>query len=298
MSEALSFSELESTAKPATATAAQVTTEEKPKTETASAAIVEETKPQFTEADVEAYRQLVDMGITPQNAQEFKQAKLAMDNLPALMRQNPDALLDEIQKNDPTLHDDFMERVSDRWYNQKGKKLAEQMQDQGNGSRVTKSEHASDPRVETLAREVATLKAENAQAKAAVEGDRIFKGYNKALDDLEAKLPESVPADKREHIRLKAEKLAWQDPKARENINKGNFTDVPKYFAKAASSVTAETKAAADKEHEARKGVESRGAREIVPAAENVNGEAKRSGPGEDPIWGDITSTEIKAAYK
>lgn len=294
MSEALSFSELESTAKPAN-TASPVTTEEKP---AAAAPAAEETKPQFTEADVTAYQQLVEMGITPQNAQEFKQAKLAMDNLPALMRTNPDALLDEIQKNDPTLHDEFMERVSDRWYNQKGKKLAEQMQgDKGNGSRVAASEHASDPRVETLAREVASLKAEKAQERANVEGERITKAYNKALDDLEAKLPEAVPADKREHIRLKAEKLAWQDPKARENIIKGVFVDVPKYFAKAASSVTAETKAAAEKEHEARKAVESRGTREIVPAAENVTGEAKNA-PGTDPIWGDISQAEIQRAYK
>jgi len=116
MSEALSFTELESTAKSATSET-QTTTEETATTTTA----VEDSKPQFTEADVTAYQALVAAGITPETAEQFKQAKTAMDNLPSLLKNNPDALLDEIQKNDPALHDELITRISDRWFEQKGK---------------------------------------------------------------------------------------------------------------------------------------------------------------------------------
>lgn len=296
MSEALSFTELESTAKSET-TAAQTTTAEATKTETVVAATVEDAKPQFTDTDVKAYQTLVDMGITPQNAEQFKSAKTAMDNLPALLKSNPDALFDEIQKNDPALHDELITRISDRWFEQKGKREYQDMQRKnGNGSRVAESE--PDPRVDKLEREVAAMKAKEASELSARQSAAITESYNKSLDELVAKLPENLPEDKRDYIRLKAEKLMWQDTSARQRILSGVFTDVPKYFAEASRRVTAETKTAATKEHDARAGVEARGARSIVPAAENVNGAGKEATPGEDPIWGNITADEIKSAYK
>jgi hypothetical protein len=300
VSESLSFTELESTAKSET-TATQTTTEDASKTAalaTTSTATVEDTKSQFTQTDVEAYQQLVAMGITPQNAEQFKSAKTAMDNLPLLMKQNPDALLDEIQKNDPALHDEFMERVSDRWYNQKGKRQYEEMQRKnGNGSRVAESE--PDPRVDKLQREVDALKAKDAQENANRQQAAITEKYNKSLDEMVGKLPESITEGVRDHIRLKAEKLMWQDNTARERILRGDFTDVPKYFSKASSLVTAETKTAAQKEHDARQRVEAGGTRTIVPAAENVTGATKeQGGPNADPVWGDITKEEIERAYK
>jgi hypothetical protein len=302
MSEPLSFTELESTATSA-ATASQTTTEDTSKaaaTATTSTTAAEDTKPQFTQTDVDAYQQLVALGITPQNAEQFKLAKTAMDNLPALMRQNPDALLDEIQKNDPELHELFLERVSDRWYQQKGKRQYEEMQRKnGNGSRVAESEPAVDPETEKMKREWVQFKAQQATESANREAERVSVAYNKALDALVEKLPENVPEDKREHIRLKAEKMMWQDMEARARIQKGVFTDVTKYFAEASKRVTAETKTAAQKEHDARKAIEERGTRTIVPAAENVAGAAKeQGGPNADPVWGDITKEEIERAYK
>jgi len=293
MSEALSFTELESTAKSATSETQTTTAETSKATEVA----VEDSKSQFTEADVLAYQQLVAAGITPETAEQFKQAKTAMDNLPSLLKNNPDALLDEIQKNDPALHDELITRISDRWFEQKGKREYEALQKKnGNGSRVAESE--PDPRVDKLEREVAAMKAKEQADLTARQQAQISESYNKAFDGLVAKLPENLGEDKRDYIRLKAEKLLWNDPAARERVNKGVFTDVPKYFAEASKRVTAETKTAANKEHEARQGVEARGARSVVPAAENVAGAAKENAPGVDPIWGDITADEIKNAYK
>lgn len=295
MSEALSFTELESTATPEK-TATPATTEETSKAAETKAA-VEDSKPQFTDADVKAYQTLVEMGITPANAEQFKLAKTAMDNLPLLMKQNPDALLDEIQKNDPELHDEFMERVSDRWYEQKGKRQYQELQKKnGNGSRVAESE--PDPRIDKLQREVDAMKAREASEASAKQQAQTTENYNKALDDLVAKLPENLPEDKRDYIRLKAEKLMWNDQSARQRILSGVFTDVPKYFAEASKRVTAETKTAASKEHEARSGVEARGTKTIIPAAENVAGAGKETAPGQDPVWGDITKEEIERAYK
>ena len=296
MSEgALTFQELESTAAPPAVATPEVKTEETP---AAAAPVAEETKPQFTEQDVAAYQSLVDMGITPTNAQEFKAAKQAMDSLPQLLKTNPDLLFDEIQKNDPELHDALLEKVSDRWFDQKGKRLYEQQQANPSGSRTEKSESAQDPRVSQIEREWNAFKANQQQAQVASQHAQNTENFNKALDGLVDKLPKEVPEDKREFIRLKAEKLLTSDPTARQRINQGVFTDVPKYFAEASRRVTADTKTAADKEHEARKGVESRGGREIIPGADNTNGSPAEPKAGEDPIWGNISSAEIKSAYK
>src|SRR5207249_8243572 len=264
MSEALSFTELESTAKSETAVT-QTTTAETVKTEAekTAAEVVEASNPQFTQTDVEAYQQLVAMGITPQNAEQFKSAKTAMDNLPALLKSNPDALFDEIQKNDPALHDELITRISDRWFEQKGKREYEAMQRKnGNGSRVAESE--PDPRIDKLQREVDAMKAREANELSARQQAQVTENYNKALDELVAKLPETVTEGTRDYIRLKAEKLMWNDQLARSRILTGVFTDVPKYFAEASKRVTAETRTAAQKEHDARAKVEAGGAKTIV----------------------------------
>src|SRR5271154_2584885 len=101
----ISFEELEASATPAAAATPQGTTEAAPPV------IAEEAKPQFTESDVEKYRALVDMGITPDTAADFKAAKEAMTNLPLLLK-SPEGqrmLLDEIQKNDPATYKKLLE---------------------------------------------------------------------------------------------------------------------------------------------------------------------------------------------
>jgi hypothetical protein len=104
----------------------------------------------------------------------------------------------------------------------------------------------------------------------------------------------------KDYIRLKTNELLWQDNAARDRIAKGVYVDVPTYFSKASSLVTAETKAASNAEHDRRAVVEARGVKEIPAAAENVNGSAssKQEGHGHDPIWGNISDSELKSAYK
>jgi hypothetical protein len=294
----LTFTELETAATQATPA---TSTEQAPATPVVEAPATTETKPQFTDADVQAYQQLVDMGITPQNAAQFKEAKTALDNLPVLMK-SPEGLrilMDEIQKNDPEAYKTVKEYVSDRWWND----LPESTKNaSGNGSqsRTADSTPAVDPEIATMKREWAQIKNERIQAETAKQTAALNEKFNNSLDALVAKLPENIPADKREHIRLKAEKLIWSDNAARNRINQGVFTDVPTYFSKASSLVTAETKASANAEHDRRAGVEARGSREIPAAAENMNGSAssKQEGHGHDPIWGDISSNELKSAYK
>ena len=91
--------------------------------------------------------------------------------------------------------------------------------------------------------------------------------------------------------------MASDNEHARARINKGDFTDLPKYFAEASRRVTADTKAAADKERNLRSGVESRGHREMPAGTENVTGATEQK-PGTDPIWGNITEAEVASAYR
>jgi len=213
------------------------------------------------------------MGITPQNASEFKQAREALANLPLILQNNPDMFMDEIQRTNPALHDSLLERLSDRWWEQKGRKIYESQQN-GGASRTADSSATEDPRIAQLTSQVAALVAERNQEKTVQQQQVITAGFEKSVNDLVAKLPESVPADKRDHIRLKAMEMIWKDRDASARISKGVFIDVPTFFAKASKAVTAETKATADSEHAQRQGVEARGQRPVTPAAENVAGSA------------------------
>ena len=261
----ISFEELETAATQQT----PVKTAETAAATSTTSTTVEETKPQFTETDVAAYRQLVDMGITVQNAAQFKEAKTALDNLPLILKNNPNVLLDEIAKNDPALANQLEEVISDRWFSRYQREHPEENGKNG-VSRTTQS--APDPRLDTLINEVKSLREERNQERTEKESARINQGYEKAFDELEAKLPENVTARDKEYIRLKAQKMLWQDGSAAGRVNKGVYIDVPKYYAEATKRVTAETKAAATSEHERRSNVRDNAAKEIVPAAENVNG--------------------------
>lgn len=290
----ISFEELEVAAAPAATVIPQETAAATPPAETKA----EETKPQFTEADVDSYKQLVEMGITPQNAAEFKAAKQALDNLPALMA-SPEGrrmLMDEIQKNDPKTYKGFLEDASDRWFNE----LPPEVRTNGNGSPSRTAEAAPDPRIAQIEAKLDKFIQKENQEESARKQTAISDGYKNSLDGLLGKLPESVSQRDKDYIRLKTNELLWQDTKARDRIASGVYLDVPTYFSKASSLVTAETKAASNAEHDRRAGVETRGSKEIPAAAENMNGSAssKQEGHGKDPIWGNISENELKSAYK
>ena len=291
----ISFEELETTAtQQAAATPAETPVVPDP----AATVETQESKPQFTESDVEAYKQLIDMGITPQNAQEFKAAKQALDNLPLILENNPNLLLDEIEKNNPALHAKLLEHVSDRWFN----RLPDDVKNgSGNasGSRTTTSTNTVDPKIASLEAKIDNLIQTRNNEETSKRQETISGNYKGSIQGMLDKLPESSSERDKDYIRLKTNELIWQDPKARERVAQGVYVDVPKYFAEASKRVTAETKAAANSEHERRAGVEARGSRDIAPAAEAVNGTAsKPEGHGQDKIWGDISESELKSAYK
>src|SRR5437660_2860902 len=285
--QAVSFQELETAPKQQTpaVTAATATVPETPP--------AAQTPPQFSEANAQALRILADAGITITNYKELLQAKSVMDNLPKIIRSNPRVLTGEIAKSDPEAYDNFLEAVSDEWYEVKGKKLEAQTATNGASSTVS----SSDPRLEALQAKLDLLIADRNQEKTERQQGQILDGYNKAIEGLLAKPPEGVPEQSKDYIRLKTNELVWKDNSARDRVAKGVYVDLPKFLAEASAKATADTKAAADKEHARRQEVENRGTREITPAAENVNGHVET--PGEDPIWGDSgLARDVQAALK
>jgi len=294
---ALSFEELASAAKPPASTEPKVTpTEPSSKPPEPPASGGDETKPQFTDADVSAYQTMRDLGLTPENAREFIQAKEWLGTISYALQNDPQAFIDELRRTNPQLADKFTEVASDDWFNRKGKYI-----DVGdNKSKDGKSNTVSsepDPRIDQLSREVAQLRQANEQEREGKRQAQVEKDFVSAYDTLVDKLPADLPDSTKELISLKAQKAVWQDPQARARVNSGNFTDIPKFFAQASQRVTADIKAAADKEKTARSGVESRGTKEIPHGSDNVAG-AAQSQPGQDPIWGNISEQEVVSAYK
>lgn len=284
----VSFTELETAAKPATTTESQATPAVTEQTTTAAAPV----QPQFTEQDAQTLRTFADAGISISNYKDLLTAKQLVENLPKIIRTNPRVLTAEIAKNDPEAYNTLLDAISDEWYEVKGKKLEQSAQ--GGASSTTSSN--ADPRVEALTAKIENLISERNQEKSQRQQDQILSGYNSTVEGLLAKLPEGVPEQAKDYIRLKTNELLWKDNSARERIGKGVYVDVPKYFAEASAKATADTKASADKEHSRRADVESRGTREITPAAENVNGSQEQIAPGQDPIWNDAGLAKDTAA--
>lgn len=287
--QSVSFSELEAAAKPQTSTEPAATTAA---TEPTAQAI-----PQFTDADIQSLRTLTDAGITPATMQKFLQSQSIVENLPKILKTatGVKAFLQEIQKADPDAYDTVIEATSDEWYEVKGKKLESQQPANGNASSTTTS--APDPRLDALAAKIDNLIADRNQEKSQRQIEQIQGGYDKSVEGLLAKLPEGVPDQAKDYIRLKTNELIWKDQSARDRVSKGVYVDVPKYFAEASAKATADTKAAADKEHARRAEVESRGTKEITPAAEPVNGTVQNN--HEDAIWGDSGLVrDVQAALK
>jgi hypothetical protein len=243
--------------------------------------------PQFTEADASALRTLADLGITPQNASQYKQAMEVLNRLPGILDSNPDVFFNEIARNNPTTYKKILEHMSDKWYENWQREHPEGTQPPGTASSTASS---TDPRIESklndLTSKLEGLISRQNQELTEKQNTQILNGYNSAVDELLAKLPKETPELTKDHIRLKTNELLWKDTGSRDRVAKGVYVDLSSHFAKACSLVTADTKAASKTEHERRSEVESRGSRDITPAAENVNGTAQQTAPGEDPNWG------------
>lgn len=287
MAEALSFEELTSAAKPEEPVAPPVTPTETVETK------VEDDKPQFTSADVAAYQQLSEMGITPGNASEFLQAKTALQNLGTLLEQDPKQFMRVIQQANPQLAGKALKEFSDLWYEQYLRDNPDAATT--SASSAGKSTPMADPRIDALASEVERLKSERQQEVSARHQAENLVQYEKAFDELVAKLPEGVPDDKREYIRLKAEKALWKDPAAQKRISQGIYIDVPKFFADASRRVTAETKTATEIEAAKREKVADKAGKTITPGVENPNGQS--ANPQSKDIW-EVSPQELAAAYK
>lgn len=287
----VSFSELEATVTPAAPVTPQVTP--------AATEPVAPATPQFTEADAQTLRTFADAGITLTSYQDLLQAKEIVNKLPELLKTNPRLVTAEIAKADPTAYRNLLTAVSDEWYEVIGQYESKNTPTNGVASSTATS--APNPQLEQRLNEqsaqIASLIAERNQEKSERQQASMVSSYNKAIGDLMGKLPEGVPATAKEFIELKTQRLIWQDVAARDRVSKGIYVDVPKYFAQASAQATADIKAATDSEHNARKGVEARGGKEITPAAEAVNG--TQAGPNEDPIWGDSgIARDVSAALK
>jgi hypothetical protein len=272
----VSFSELEAQVippKPAESTVTPAATE-----------TVTPPPPSFTEQDISTLKTFSDAGITIGNYQQLLQANQLIEKLPAILKSNPRILTAEIAKADPEAYDRVLDSISDEWYEVKGKKLEQTAQ-----GTASSNASSTDPRIESKLTQLTTqlegLIQDRNQEKTQRQQAAIMTGYNSAMDGLLGKLPEGVTDTTKDYIRLKTQELVYRDQGAADRVARGTYVDLPKYFAEASAKATADIKASAGKDHAARAAVEAKGTKEVVPAAEAVNG--TQSAPNEDAIWGD-----------
>lgn len=287
----LTVTELDTTAKPVETATSQATSE------VTQPQVAE--SPKFTDADLEAYNQMVAAGITPNTYQQFVASKNAMDALPALIRTNPKALLSEIAKSDPEAFKVLTDAASDEWFQRPD--IQEMVKNQNGQNGRASSTSVSDPRIDQLQSTINALVQERQQEKQSQQFRQVREGYDKTVDSLMARIPKeaALTEAEKEFIVLKTERLIASDRAAQDRVSKGVYVDVPKHFKAAVERLTADKKQSASSETARRNEVAASGTKPIVSGAENVNGAPAATEQGHaDPIWGDISSQEIRDAYK
>lgn len=218
------------------------------------------------EADLAALSTLADLGITPANAQDFVRAKAALDQLNTTISTDPDTMLEQLRTSNPDAYFKTLDAAANRF-------LQHFPPDDKTAGKETQAvSQKSDPRVDALTRKVDQLESEKRQETQQVVAKQIETEYNTRVDGLVKQVADKVPNVNKDYLRLKTSELVAKDPVAMRHINQGIFTDIPRIFVSAASTIAAETKSSTQAEIAKRQAVQSNGVVDVTPGAQNVAG--------------------------
>jgi hypothetical protein len=260
---------------------------------TTDATVGADAPPAFTETDANAYRALADMGITPDTAAQFVQAKTQLEGLNYHLANNPRGLLLEMEKTNPELFQKFQDESASLYIERNP--VPSDSAAAGKGSAPTS---VRDPRVDAMENELTQLRNERSSAAASAQRSAVEGQYNSALKGLIEKLPAGLSEDERDYIRLKTNESIGKDSAALGRLNKGVFVDVPKHFKQAAEAVAAKRKSGASAQETARAAVAAGAHQEFTPAANPAGGVAKQPpAPGSMDDW-DTGAAEMASALK
>jgi len=241
---------------------------------------------------------LAELGITPESAPELTKKAQAFDVVTGLLETNPRLFLDEVEKKFPGQFQKLITEASDRF--------VAMHEDLSGGEGGESKAGKTAPEVAKLERLIADLKVRldknDSKEQQAVQESRTtelrtaFEGKLKTL--LDHPVLKDIPArDKKAFAALTRESLS-NDPKASENVSKGDFRDLAVHLKSVVADWTKDLTDANEKEHAERQGVRKRGDRPIHSGAHPAAGEIDNADENWDSTVTSFADSLLKSQGK
>lgn len=204
---------------------------------------------QITDAEAsEIGRIMLESGYTRERINEVLQAPQALQSLRYMIDNDPQALLQNIERVSPKSGEKFLEKMADVYVERYGDRSR---QPKGNGKEASSELMAE---VDALRGEVAQFRTQKEQADARAAMAQVQSRYNARVDDLFGQIPKEVEFTKSERTALRAllDKELANDPTVVQRVSSGNFVDVPMKFKSILDGWAADRKEAAEATKSAR----------------------------------------------
>jgi hypothetical protein len=236
-----------------------------------------------SEADLAALRSLADMGITPNTADGFVQAKAQLESMRTALSTDPDVVLAQLEAANSDAYFKLLDKATERYLRhfpapKEGETAA------GSKGSVAQSDPAITSQLTVLQSEINALKADKSNAAQAANAKVVEAEYNTRVDALvaDAGAKAKLDADQRELLKFRVNASISHDPAARRRIMQGVYADIPTHFKGVLDAKATETKAASATGTAARAAVAAGGRTEPTAGAAASDGAPVSGNPADE----------------
>jgi hypothetical protein len=196
-------------------------------------------------------RILLDSGYTKDQLNDIMQAPTALASLRHLISENPQELINLLDRTSPDAAKRLLDTAADVYVNRYGKKD----DPKGSDKKEPNSELMSE--VESLRTELNSFRTQRDQEHARMAMAQVKSRYDARVEDLFNQLPKDAGLTKAETkaLRARVDAELAADPTIVQRVSTGNFVDVPHKFKAVIDEWSSDRKAAAQAAEDARKGI-------------------------------------------
>lgn len=223
----------------------------------------------------EQLRQLADLGITPQNAQEWTEKGQTLESLAYMLANNPKEFFASIERINPQGHKKLLDTAADIYLDrlppeQRTGSTASSTAQTGADSELARE-------VKRLTQQVETITAQRRQEEGARQYNATKAAYQTKVNEImgtEVVKKMGLDATEEEYVRLAVDKSIGADQASLNRINKGVLVDVATHVTRALNKVGANRTAKNTTATTAREAVGKNGSigDEVSAGATAVNG--------------------------
>jgi len=198
-------------------------------------------------------RILLDSGYNRTQINDMMQAPTALASLRHLITENPQELINLLDRTSPDAAKKLLDVAADTYVNRYGKDGNSKGSDKKDGNSELMAE------VETLRTELNSFRTQRDQENARIAMSQVKSRYDARVEDLFNQLPKDTGLTKSEQkaLRARVDAELAADSAVVQRVSNGNFVDVPHKFKAIIDEWSSDRKSAAQAAEDRRKGITS-----------------------------------------